>query len=113
MKFSQAQISTIKQVFTEIVDSKFKELETLIKNIATDTEINKLLAQQQLYLRKDTLTMKEVTEAQLLGRKYTTETVINKLKSLEGCYSIGEGRSKKYYIITSTLIKYRELHGIK
>ena len=115
MEFSQSQISTMKQLFTEVVKAEnekfYTEIEGLISSITTDTETNKLLALQKVYLRKDVLTMKEVAKAQLLGKKYTTETVLNKLRNLEGCYQ--EQAGKPYKIITSALIQYREVYGIK
>jgi hypothetical protein len=108
VSLSQQDILTMKQVFTEIVDAKFATLENLIKNITTDKATNKLRAMQQLYLRKQTLTIKEVTEAQLIG-KYTATTVLAKLKHSEYCYKEG----KVYKIITAAVVQYREYHNIK
>jgi hypothetical protein len=108
MNLSPNDITKIEQAITRVIDKKFVGLENLIKNITRDTETNKLLALQQLYLRKRVLTIKEVTEAKLIG-DYTAKTVLAKLKHNQGCFKDG----KIYRILTDSIKQYRCCYSIQ
>ena len=102
----EQQISTLTETVHLLVDEVLR-LKDDIKNMTVDKEVSRIAALQEQYLRKKTLTVKEIKESQLLGN-VTTRTIRNKLKHDKGFYQDG----KIWKMVTSSLIQYRETHGL-